>query len=598
MKFSRLTASLLALSLFAMPALAEETVPAAADQLVVAQAAAQVPEEVQALLKDTRPATELSDDELKQRFRQARNFLKTASLPKDVKRSLQAMAKQARVEMAARGQGGAKQQTGQATEPSSADQTQVQQDEPARKTKPIGTQVPDDVMAMLKDSRALSELSNEELKSRVQTARNFIKSGNASKDVRGQVMNVLKAARTEAMARGQKGKGKLADQQTGTGSQTAEEPGNKGATEPDQAQARNLDGNTANPDVEAKAQVYLNDSTNAEQLSDSDLRKRLSGIRELLAGNQLSRQTERALRVKLAAERNIMRGRIATTEPDIKAGAGGNRNIKPDKNAKDKDVTNITIILADRRNSDQLEDRELRRRIDAYRNAVIDIRYAEQERLQWRKIMERDRLVLRDRLIAARGKRAGKLKLDRDNIDIQLGIDFQPGRPPPRDVFAAEIDDEQIEDVLVASPRQKIQRRYTVEEVEASPELRDAVPRIEIDTVRFGFGEAFVREEEVENIDRIAEIMERILTAHPREVFMIEGHTDAVGSDAANLSLSRERAKAIKTALTTYYVIPEDNLETVGYGERYLKIPTAEAEAENRRVSIARATSLLGELEQ
>jgi outer membrane protein OmpA-like peptidoglycan-associated protein len=35
----------------------------------------------------------------------------------------------------------------------------------------------------------------------------------------------------------------------------------------------------------------------------------------------------------------------------------------------------------------------------------------------------------------------------------------------------------------------------------------------------------------------------------------------------------------------------------VGYGERYLKIPTAEAEAENRRVSVSRATAVIGQAE-
>ncbi|MBI3674912.1 MAG: OmpA family protein, partial [Rhizobiales bacterium] len=82
------------------------------------------------------------------------------------------------------------------------------------------------------------------------------------------------------------------------------------------------------------------------------------------------------------------------------------------------------------------------------------------------------------------------------------------------------------------------------------------------------------------------------------EVFIIEGHTDAVGSDESNLRLSRLRAEAVKQALTTYYVIPPDNLATVGYGERYLKIPTREPEAENRRVSVVRATPLVGELGQ
>jgi outer membrane protein OmpA-like peptidoglycan-associated protein len=165
------------------------------------------------------------------------------------------------------------------------------------------------------------------------------------------------------------------------------------------------------------------------------------------------------------------------------------------------------------------------------------------------------------------------------------------------DVFAAEVDDEELERVIVAPPRRKVERRYTVDEMERSPEARDAVTRIEIDTVNFGFGEGFLREEEIEKLDRIAQVLERILAKNPDEVFLLEGHTDAVGSDASNLRLSRERAAAVKEALTTYYVIPEENLKTVGLGERYLKIPTLQAEAENRRVSLARITALVGELD-
>jgi outer membrane protein OmpA-like peptidoglycan-associated protein len=53
----------------------------------------------------------------------------------------------------------------------------------------------------------------------------------------------------------------------------------------------------------------------------------------------------------------------------------------------------------------------------------------------------------------------------------------------------------------------------------------------------------------------------------------------------------------VKEALVTYYVIPPESLQTVGLGERYLKIPTSQPEAENRRVSLARITPLLGQLD-
>ena len=258
----------------------------------------------------------------------------------------------------------------------------------------------------------------------------------------------------------------------------------------------------------------------------------------------------------------------------------------------------MKVVLADRRPASQLADSDLRLRIDVYRDAVNDNRYDELERRRWREAMILDRQYLRQRLIEQRRRRAADLSVgySRGDFSIVLGLNFEPDRPPPRDIFAAEVNEADIEDVLIAPPRRRIERRYTVEEVESQPELRNALARIEIDTVHFGFGESFVREEEVANLDKIAEVMEKILTAHPREVFFIEGHTDAVGSAASNLSLSRLRAEAIKQALTTFYVIPPENLKAIGYGERFLKIPTAEAEAENRRVSIARATALVGEL--
>ena len=161
-----------------------------------------------------------------------------------------------------------------------------------------------------------------------------------------------------------------------------------------------------------------------------------------------------------------------------------------------------------------------------------------------------------------------------------------------------EIDDEELEDYLVAAPRRRIDRRYTIEEIEEEPEIRTAMPAIEIDNIHFGFNESFVREEEVGNLDRIAEVIEKILAAHPGEVFTVEGYTDAVGSDEYNLRLSRARAEAVKKALSTYYVIPARNLKAVGYGERYLKIPTSDAEEENRRVSLRRVTPLVGELDE
>ena len=121
------------------------------------------------------------------------------------------------------------------------------------------------------------------------------------------------------------------------------------------------------------------------------------------------------------------------------------------------------------------------------------------------------------------------------------------------------------------------------------------MPGIELDTIRFGTNEAFIRAEEISNLDAIGEIIEEVVYNRPEEIFLIEGHTDAVGSDAYNLRLSEQRALAVKEALLDYFNIPAANLITIGYGERYLRIPTPYAEQENRRVSVRRVTPLLSQ---
>jgi outer membrane protein OmpA-like peptidoglycan-associated protein len=84
-----------------------------------------------------------------------------------------------------------------------------------------------------------------------------------------------------------------------------------------------------------------------------------------------------------------------------------------------------------------------------------------------------------------------------------------------------------------------------------------------------------------------------MLEANPAETFLIEGHTDAVGTDEANLGLSDQRAEAVAAALTDVFAIPAENLSTQGYGEQYLKVQTESEERQNRRVAIRRITPLV-----
>ena len=69
----------------------------------------------------------------------------------------------------------------------------------------------------------------------------------------------------------------------------------------------------------------------------------------------------------------------------------------------------------------------------------------------------------------------------------------------------------------------------------------------------------------------------------------IQGHTDNVGAAAANLTLSRERAAAVKAALVKAG-IDEGRLTTSGFGDTQpvADNSTDEGRARNRRVELVR----------
>jgi outer membrane protein OmpA-like peptidoglycan-associated protein len=142
-------------------------------------------------------------------------------------------------------------------------------------------------------------------------------------------------------------------------------------------------------------------------------------------------------------------------------------------------------------------------------------------------------------------------------------------------------------------PVEQVQRIYSVDEVKRSARVRDIARRVDLDTITFEFGSASIAESEIERLEGLANAMDRLLKENPAETFLIEGHTDAVGTNAANLALSDRRAEAVALALTDVFGLPPENLTTQGYGEEYLKIDTDEPERENRRVAVRRITALV-----
>jgi outer membrane protein OmpA-like peptidoglycan-associated protein len=166
----------------------------------------------------------------------------------------------------------------------------------------------------------------------------------------------------------------------------------------------------------------------------------------------------------------------------------------------------------------------------------------------------------------------------------------------PRERYIVEAQDAQpdeIDDALWAAPVDYIDRPYTLDEIRYSLPLRDRMPRVDLDAVTFDTGSWEVTPDQVERLAIIADSINRAIAANPSEVFLVEGHTDAVGSEIDNLSLSDRRAESVALVLTQQFAVPAENLTTQGYGEQYLKVPTRGPERANRRVTARRITPLL-----
>jgi outer membrane protein OmpA-like peptidoglycan-associated protein len=185
----------------------------------------------------------------------------------------------------------------------------------------------------------------------------------------------------------------------------------------------------------------------------------------------------------------------------------------------------------------------------------------------------------------------------RDPARAEIFISLPPPRIViPREQYIVEIHAaprERIFAALAAPPVERIDRAYALDEIRFSPALRDRMPRVDLDTINFEFGSWQVAPDQIPLLANIAEAINAVTQRNPNEVFLIEGHTDAVGSDVDNLSLSDRRAESVAVILSQNFQVPPENLTTQGYGAQQLKVQTAGPSRENRRVTIRRITPLL-----
>lgn len=176
-----------------------------------------------------------------------------------------------------------------------------------------------------------------------------------------------------------------------------------------------------------------------------------------------------------------------------------------------------------------------------------------------------------------------------DRIDLTT---FPPP-PPGYLVSAGRSDRDVIYRTFLAPPAYAPPRAFTLEEVRENKSVRDLVARVDLDSVTFDTGSAFVTESQISFIADTAAAAKALIAQDPAAILLVEGHTDAVGSEASNLILSDRRAETVARILVNAFGVPAENLIVQGYGEEFLKVNTQGAERTNRRVTLRNISSLV-----
>jgi outer membrane protein OmpA-like peptidoglycan-associated protein len=131
--------------------------------------------------------------------------------------------------------------------------------------------------------------------------------------------------------------------------------------------------------------------------------------------------------------------------------------------------------------------------------------------------------------------------------------------------------------------------KISIPEVTSSKRIERALEasgRVDIYGIYFDFASATITADSEPVLREIADVLKRHTMWHLR----VEGHTDNIGGDVANVDLSQRRANAVKEALVTRHRIAAGRLETAGFGARRPKDTNAtlEGRARNRRVELIR----------
>ncbi|MGB7241614.1 MAG: OmpA family protein, partial [Sulfitobacter sp.] len=180
-----------------------------------------------------------------------------------------------------------------------------------------------------------------------------------------------------------------------------------------------------------------------------------------------------------------------------------------------------------------------------------------------------------------------------DTVEAERVVVSALPQVPETTLQALDQDEIALRAALEAQLNPALNRRYSLRQVRNFQQVRALVPQVELDAVQFKTGSSAILPEQASALAKIGLALRNLIADDPRTVILVEGHTDAVGSETYNLALSDRRAETVALALTEYFSVPPQNMITQGYGESALKIQTEADEPANRRAVVRDITALL-----
>ena len=177
--------------------------------------------------------------------------------------------------------------------------------------------------------------------------------------------------------------------------------------------------------------------------------------------------------------------------------------------------------------------------------------------------------------------------------EVRVDVTTLPKPKPGRTQISVDDMDAELRAQMAADDAAEIGRKFSLRQIRTIPEVRHLAATIDVNNITFETNSSAIQATEAKKLNKLGNLITRLIEANPNEVFLVEGHTDAVGSAAFNLALSDRRAESVAKALTEYFGVPPENLVVQGYGEGELKIETLGDERANRRVAVRIITHLL-----